>query len=173
MKMTVVSCRFLLLYLPKRDVETCKASTSAIGSAVIRLTKRNTCHVWFYLALLLILIDLTYVELSHNLVRSWSTLPKLWLWRFKAVLLTQSSSAYILLIFDIRSLFFLLMPSLKISGECTFENNQCQWIDTSDGPSRWQRQKASNTTKPPTDHTTNTGDWIMYWFLWTHSTRMN
>ncbi|XP_034743360.1 MAM and LDL-receptor class A domain-containing protein 1 [Etheostoma cragini] len=42
-------------------------------------------------------------------------------------------------------------------GWCTFESNQCQWTDTSDGQSRWQRQKASNNTEPPTDHTTDTG----------------
>nr|XP_033506790.1 MAM and LDL-receptor class A domain-containing protein 1 [Epinephelus lanceolatus] len=42
-------------------------------------------------------------------------------------------------------------------GGCTFESNQCQWTDTSDGQSRWQRHKASNNTEPPTDHTTNTG----------------
>nr|XP_046265191.1 MAM and LDL-receptor class A domain-containing protein 1 isoform X2 [Scatophagus argus] len=42
-------------------------------------------------------------------------------------------------------------------GLCSFESNQCQWTDTGDGQSRWQRQKASNITKPPTDHTTGTG----------------
>ncbi|XP_068593728.1 MAM and LDL-receptor class A domain-containing protein 1 isoform X2 [Cebidichthys violaceus] len=42
-------------------------------------------------------------------------------------------------------------------GRCTFESDQCQWTDTSDGQSRWQRQKASNNTEPPTDHTTETG----------------
>ncbi|XP_038573588.1 MAM and LDL-receptor class A domain-containing protein 1 [Micropterus salmoides] len=42
-------------------------------------------------------------------------------------------------------------------GPCTFESNQCRWTDTSDGQSRWQRQKASNNTEPPTDHTTDTG----------------
>ncbi|XP_042353411.1 MAM and LDL-receptor class A domain-containing protein 1-like [Plectropomus leopardus] len=42
-------------------------------------------------------------------------------------------------------------------GPCTFESNQCQWTDISDGASRWQRQKASNNTEPPTDHTTDTG----------------
>ncbi|XP_039670520.1 MAM and LDL-receptor class A domain-containing protein 1 [Perca fluviatilis] len=42
-------------------------------------------------------------------------------------------------------------------GRCTFESNQCQWADTSDGHSRWQRQKASNNTEPPTDHTTDSG----------------
>ncbi|KAF7668436.1 hypothetical protein LDENG_00014610 [Lucifuga dentata] len=42
-------------------------------------------------------------------------------------------------------------------GPCTFEKDQCQWVDTSDGQSRWQRQKASNKTEPPTDHTTHTG----------------
>ncbi|XP_059201290.1 MAM and LDL-receptor class A domain-containing protein 1-like [Centropristis striata] len=42
-------------------------------------------------------------------------------------------------------------------GGCTFESNQCKWTDTSDGRSRWQRQKASNDTEPPTDHTTDTG----------------
>ncbi len=52
----------------------------------------------------------------------------------------------------------LLMHCLKLSGPCTFESNQCQWADSSDGQSRWQRQKASNNTEPPTDHTTGTGD---------------
>ncbi|XP_061588557.1 MAM and LDL-receptor class A domain-containing protein 2 [Cololabis saira] len=42
-------------------------------------------------------------------------------------------------------------------GPCTFENNQCQWTDISDGQSKWQRQKANNNTEPPTDHTTETG----------------
>lgn len=42
-------------------------------------------------------------------------------------------------------------------GPCTFESGQCQWTDTSDGQSRWQRHKASNGTEPPTDHTTETG----------------
>lgn len=42
-------------------------------------------------------------------------------------------------------------------GPCTFERDQCQWVDTSDGQSEWQRQKASNMTEPPTDHTTHTG----------------
>ncbi|XP_062284207.1 MAM and LDL-receptor class A domain-containing protein 1 [Scomber scombrus] len=42
-------------------------------------------------------------------------------------------------------------------GPCTFESNECQWLDTSDGPRRWQRQKASDNTEPPTDHTTETG----------------
>ncbi|KAF7222228.1 MAM and LDL-receptor class A domain-containing protein 1-like [Nothobranchius furzeri] len=42
-------------------------------------------------------------------------------------------------------------------GPCTFESDQCQWTDASDGQSRWYRQKASNTTDPPTDHTTETG----------------
>ncbi|XP_070701014.1 MAM and LDL-receptor class A domain-containing protein 1 [Pempheris klunzingeri] len=42
-------------------------------------------------------------------------------------------------------------------GQCTFESDQCQWSDTSDGQSRWQRQRASNNTEPPTDHTTDTG----------------
>ncbi|XP_056247108.1 MAM and LDL-receptor class A domain-containing protein 1 [Seriola aureovittata] len=42
-------------------------------------------------------------------------------------------------------------------GPCTFESGQCQWTDTSEGPSKWQRQKASNNTEPPTDHTGNTG----------------
>lgn len=52
----------------------------------------------------------------------------------------------------------LLTPCHKLSGLCTFESDQCQWTDTSDGQSRWQRQKASNNTEPPTDHTTDTGD---------------
>ncbi|XP_074507832.1 MAM and LDL-receptor class A domain-containing protein 1 [Sebastes fasciatus] len=42
-------------------------------------------------------------------------------------------------------------------GRCTFESDQCRWTDTSDGQSRWQRQKASNNTEPPSDHTTDTG----------------
>ncbi|XP_035993676.1 MAM and LDL-receptor class A domain-containing protein 1 [Fundulus heteroclitus] len=42
-------------------------------------------------------------------------------------------------------------------GPCTFENDQCLWSDASDGPAKWQRQKASNNTEPPTDHTTQTG----------------
>ncbi|KAM9718846.1 MAM and LDL-receptor class A domain-containing protein 1 [Menidia menidia] len=42
-------------------------------------------------------------------------------------------------------------------GPCTFESDQCQWKDTSDGQSMWQRQRASNNTEPPTDHTTHTG----------------
>ncbi|XP_028283475.1 MAM and LDL-receptor class A domain-containing protein 2 [Parambassis ranga] len=42
-------------------------------------------------------------------------------------------------------------------GACTFESDQCQWTDISDGQSTWQRQKASNATEPPTDHTTDTG----------------
>ncbi|KAM9349890.1 apical endosomal glycoprotein [Symphorus nematophorus] len=42
-------------------------------------------------------------------------------------------------------------------GPCTFESDQCKWTDTSDGQSRWQRQKASNNTEPPTDHTTDKG----------------
>lgn len=42
-------------------------------------------------------------------------------------------------------------------GPCTFENDQCKWTDTSDGQSTWQRQKASNDTEPPADHTTHTG----------------
>lgn len=51
------------------------------------------------------------------------------------------------------------MPFLDMSlGPCTFESDQCQWTDTSDGQSKWQRQKASNNTEPPTDHTTATGD---------------
>ncbi|XP_071348966.1 MAM and LDL-receptor class A domain-containing protein 2 isoform X2 [Trachinotus anak] len=42
-------------------------------------------------------------------------------------------------------------------GPCTFESDWCQWTDTSEGQSKWQRQKASNNTEPPTDHTTDTG----------------
>ncbi|KAF3698789.1 MAM and LDL-receptor class A domain-containing protein 1 [Channa argus] len=45
-------------------------------------------------------------------------------------------------------------------GPCTFEMDQCQWTDTSDGQSKWQRQKANNNTEPPTDHTTETGKYI-------------
>ncbi|XP_041658947.1 MAM and LDL-receptor class A domain-containing protein 1 [Cheilinus undulatus] len=42
-------------------------------------------------------------------------------------------------------------------GPCTFEHDQCLWADTSPGQSRWQRQKSSNSTEPPSDHTTGTG----------------
>uniref|UniRef100_A0AAQ6ITE1 MAM domain-containing protein n=3 Tax=Anabas testudineus TaxID=64144 RepID=A0AAQ6ITE1_ANATE len=42
-------------------------------------------------------------------------------------------------------------------GPCTFERDQCQWTDTSDGQSKWNRQRANNNTEPPTDHTTETG----------------
>ncbi|XP_041849179.1 MAM and LDL-receptor class A domain-containing protein 2 [Melanotaenia boesemani] len=42
-------------------------------------------------------------------------------------------------------------------GPCTFETDQCQWTDTSDGQRMWQRQRASNKTEPPADHTTDTG----------------
>ncbi|XP_063741754.1 MAM and LDL-receptor class A domain-containing protein 1 [Eleginops maclovinus] len=42
-------------------------------------------------------------------------------------------------------------------GGCTFESDQCQWTDTSEGQILWHRQKASNNTEPPTDHTTDTG----------------
>ncbi|KAK5602804.1 hypothetical protein CRENBAI_025076 [Crenichthys baileyi] len=42
-------------------------------------------------------------------------------------------------------------------GSCTFENDQCLWSDASDGPAKWHREKASNNTEPPTDHTTQTG----------------
>ncbi|KAM4729149.1 apical endosomal glycoprotein [Anableps anableps] len=42
-------------------------------------------------------------------------------------------------------------------GPCTFENDQCLWSDASDGPAKWQRQKASNNTEPPVDHTMQTG----------------
>ncbi|XP_039999701.1 MAM and LDL-receptor class A domain-containing protein 1 [Xiphias gladius] len=42
-------------------------------------------------------------------------------------------------------------------GPCTFGGDQCQWTDASEGQSKWQRQKASNNTEPPTDHTTGTG----------------
>uniref|UniRef100_A0A8C4IGG5 MAM domain-containing protein n=1 Tax=Dicentrarchus labrax TaxID=13489 RepID=A0A8C4IGG5_DICLA len=42
-------------------------------------------------------------------------------------------------------------------GQCTFESNQCQWADTSDGQSSWQREKAGNDSEPSTDHTTGTG----------------
>ncbi|KAG7228996.1 hypothetical protein INR49_013229 [Caranx melampygus] len=40
---------------------------------------------------------------------------------------------------------------------CTFESDQCQWADESEGQSKWERQRASNSTVPPTDHTVNTG----------------
>lgn len=52
----------------------------------------------------------------------------------------------------------LLTCGFKLSGGCTFESDQCQWTHTSDEQSRWQRQKASNNTEPPTDHTIGTGD---------------
>ncbi|XP_014854147.1 PREDICTED: MAM and LDL-receptor class A domain-containing protein 2-like [Poecilia mexicana] len=42
-------------------------------------------------------------------------------------------------------------------GSCTFENDQCLWSDASDGPAKWQRQKASSNTEPPEDHTIQTG----------------
>ncbi|XP_034039515.1 MAM and LDL-receptor class A domain-containing protein 1-like isoform X2 [Thalassophryne amazonica] len=42
-------------------------------------------------------------------------------------------------------------------GPCTFERDQCRWTESGDGPSRWHRQKASNNTKPPTDHTAGAG----------------
>ncbi|CAL8279708.1 unnamed protein product [Lota lota] len=44
-----------------------------------------------------------------------------------------------------------------ICGPCTFERDQCQWNDSSQGPRRWLRQRATNQTTPPTDHTTQTG----------------
>ncbi|TNM98369.1 hypothetical protein fugu_014615 [Takifugu bimaculatus] len=42
-------------------------------------------------------------------------------------------------------------------GSCTFERDDCGWNDTSVGQMKWQRQKASNDTIPPSDHTTNAG----------------
>ncbi|AWP03839.1 putative apical endosomal glycoprotein-like [Scophthalmus maximus] len=42
-------------------------------------------------------------------------------------------------------------------GPCTFESDQCRWTDTSEGQNKWQRQKASNDSRPTTDHTTDTG----------------
>lgn len=54
---------------------------------------------------------------------------------------------------------------LNPSGPCTFENDQCRWTDVSDGQSKWQRQRASNNTEPPTDHTADTGGcyWVVHW----------
>ena len=43
-------------------------------------------------------------------------------------------------------------------GPCTFERDQCQWNDSSQGPRGWLRQRATNQTTPPTDHTSQTGD---------------
>ncbi|CAL8367268.1 unnamed protein product [Boreogadus saida] len=42
-------------------------------------------------------------------------------------------------------------------GPCTFERDQCQWNDSSQGPRGWRRQRATNQTTPPTDHTSQTG----------------
>ncbi|CAL8320128.1 unnamed protein product, partial [Arctogadus glacialis] len=42
-------------------------------------------------------------------------------------------------------------------GPCTFERDQCQWNDSSQGPRGWLRQRATNQTTPPTDHTSQTG----------------
>ncbi|TWW73586.1 LDL-receptor class A domain-containing protein 2 Skeletal organic matrix MAM and [Takifugu flavidus] len=48
-------------------------------------------------------------------------------------------------------------PHPSMSGSCTFERDDCGWNDTSVGQMKWQRQKASNDTIPPSDHTTNAG----------------
>ncbi|KAJ0011984.1 hypothetical protein NQD34_012959 [Periophthalmus magnuspinnatus] len=45
-------------------------------------------------------------------------------------------------------------------GPCTFESDECGWIDISDGHTKWKRQKSSNNTVPSTDHTTQTGYYI-------------
>lgn len=42
-------------------------------------------------------------------------------------------------------------------GPCTFEEDQCGWIDISDAQTKWKRQKSSSNTVPSTDHTTQTG----------------
>ncbi|XP_078791082.1 MAM and LDL-receptor class A domain-containing protein 1 isoform X3 [Oryzias latipes] len=44
-----------------------------------------------------------------------------------------------------------------VCGPCTFERDQCQWTDSSEGPGAWRRLKASNSTAPPADHTTDYG----------------
>ncbi|XP_048866511.1 MAM and LDL-receptor class A domain-containing protein 1 isoform X9 [Brienomyrus brachyistius] len=43
-------------------------------------------------------------------------------------------------------------------GPCTFENNQCGWMDVSKRDIRWQRQRATVPTDP--DHTTGTGSYM-------------
>ncbi|XP_069014100.1 apical endosomal glycoprotein [Embiotoca jacksoni] len=50
-------------------------------------------------------------------------------------------------------------------GPCTFESDECQWNNTGDGQSMWQRQKASNITQPSTDHTAGTGYYIRVNFI--------
>lgn len=47
---------------------------------------------------------------------------------------------------------------LAFLGPCNFENGLCQWSDASVGPNTWNRVKATNTTDPPNDHTTGTGN---------------
>lgn len=53
---------------------------------------------------------------------------------------------------------FTSQPCCTVSGPCTFESDQCQWSDISGGQRRWWRQRASNNSQPPTDHTAGTGD---------------
>ncbi|XP_073714301.1 apical endosomal glycoprotein [Misgurnus anguillicaudatus] len=50
-------------------------------------------------------------------------------------------------------------------GPCNFENGQCQWIDVSVGPNRWNRVKVTNNTDPKTDHTTGKGHYTQPNFL--------
>jgi len=47
-------------------------------------------------------------------------------------------------------------------GPCNFENGQCQWSDISVGPNKWQWVKATDNTDLPTDHTTGTGNSMLY-----------
>nr|XP_057907663.1 MAM and LDL-receptor class A domain-containing protein 1-like [Doryrhamphus excisus] len=42
-------------------------------------------------------------------------------------------------------------------GPCTFERDQCGWTDASQGQRKWYRQKADGNTQPPSDHTTQSG----------------
>ncbi|KAM8838449.1 MAM and LDL-receptor class A domain-containing protein 2 isoform 2-T2 [Synchiropus picturatus] len=42
-------------------------------------------------------------------------------------------------------------------GPCTFERDQCKWASVG---KTWLRQKASNNSQPPTDHTTSTGTFM-------------
>ncbi|XP_072544730.1 apical endosomal glycoprotein [Salminus brasiliensis] len=45
-------------------------------------------------------------------------------------------------------------------GPCTFEYGLCDWSDISQNDNEWQRVKAGNNTKPPTDHTTGEGHYM-------------
>ncbi|XP_054624893.1 MAM and LDL-receptor class A domain-containing protein 1 [Dunckerocampus dactyliophorus] len=42
-------------------------------------------------------------------------------------------------------------------GPCTFESGQCGWTDAGLGQRTWYRQKADGNTQPPSDHTTQSG----------------